>query len=169
MVSALEQEELLEALPGDFDWSLLLPLIIRKRLNDDVGIVPAEVMNEYWGFYLVTELEGAGGVRGTSEPAGDVTVVANPLAARSFVEIFVADVALLRIIEPINIDRSHLHPLLSRQELDQLRLNLLKGIEKFFSRIIRMQNLDIVKFLCIWHATAKDDLVRETGGPVFLI
>ena len=46
MLSPLEQEELLEALADDFDWSLWLPLIIRKRLNQDVGIIPADVMEE---------------------------------------------------------------------------------------------------------------------------
>ena len=129
MLTPLEHEELLEALADDFDWSLLLPLIIRKRLNNDVGIVPAEVMEKDRDFDLVAELEVAGGMRGTSEPAGDVTVVAHLLAARSIVEFLVADVALLRILELIDITRSHLDPLLSRQELYQLGLDLLKGIE----------------------------------------
>ena len=76
MLAPLEQEELLKALGDDFDWSLLLPLVIRKRLNDDVGIVHAEVMEEDRDFDLVAELEVAGCVRGASEPAGDVAVVA---------------------------------------------------------------------------------------------
>ena len=32
-----------------------------------------------------------------------------------------------------------------------------------------MEYLDIVKFLCIWHVTAEDYLLRETGGLMFLI
>ena len=32
-----------------------------------------------------------------------------------------------------------------------------------------MVNLDVVEFMCIRHVTAKDHLVRETGGPMFLI
>ena len=59
VLAPLEQEELLEAMAEDFDWSLLLPLIIRKRLNDDVGIVPAEVMEEDRDFDLMAELEVA--------------------------------------------------------------------------------------------------------------
>ena len=129
MLTPLEQEELLEALADNFDWSLLLPLVIRKRLNDDVGIVPAEVMKEHRDFYLVTEFEVAGCVRGASEPAGDVAVVANLLSAWGIGELLVADVALLRIFEVVDIARCHLHPLLTCQELYQLRLDLLKGIE----------------------------------------
>ena len=56
-------------------------------------------------------------------------MVAHLLAARSIVEFLVADVALLHIFELIDIAGSHLHLLLSRQELYQLGLNLLKGIE----------------------------------------
>ena len=125
----LEQEELLEALADDFDRSLLLPLVIRKRLNNDVGILPAEVMEDHRDLDLVTKFEVAGCVRGASEPSGDMTVVAHLLAARSIGELLVADVTLLRIIEVVDIARSHLHPLLSHQELYQLRLNLLKSIE----------------------------------------
>ena len=32
-----------------------------------------------------------------------------------------------------------------------------------------MENLDVVEFLCFRHDTAEDHLVRETGGPMFLI
>ena len=32
-----------------------------------------------------------------------------------------------------------------------------------------MENLDVVEFRSIWYVTAEDDLVRETGGPMFLI
>ena len=56
MLSPLEQEELLEALGDDFDWPLLLPLVVRKRLNDDVGIITPEVMEKDRDFYLVAEL-----------------------------------------------------------------------------------------------------------------
>ena len=78
---------------------------------------------------LVAELEVAGCVRGSSEPARDVAVVAHLGATLRISEFLVTDVALLRIFIMIDITRSHLHPLLSRQELYQLRLNLLKGIE----------------------------------------
>ena len=32
-----------------------------------------------------------------------------------------------------------------------------------------METLDVVEFICIRPGTAEDDLVRETGGPMFLI
>ena len=86
-------------------------------------------MKEDRDFYLVAELEVAACVRSASEPAGDVTVVAHLLAARSIGELFVADVTLLRIFIMIDIAMCHLHPLLHCQELYQLRLDLLKGIE----------------------------------------
>ena len=60
-------------------------------------------MEEDRDFALVAELEVAGCVRGASEPARDVAVVTHLLAARSIVEFLVADVALLRIFELINI------------------------------------------------------------------
>ncbi len=85
-------------------------------------------MKEYRDLYLVSELQVTGCVRGASEPARDVAVVAHLLAARSIVEFLVADVTLLRIFEVVDIARRHLHPLLLRQELYQLRLDLLKGI-----------------------------------------
>ncbi len=98
-------------------------------MNDDVGIIPAEVIAEHRDFNLVAELEIARCVRCASEPARDVRVIAHLLAAWSIGEFLVADVTLLRIFELIDIAGCHLHPILSRQELDQLRLNLLKGIE----------------------------------------
>ena len=86
-------------------------------------------MKEHGYLDLVAEFEIARCVRCASEPAGDVTVIAYLLAARCIVKLLVANIALLRIFELINITRCHLHPLLSRQELYQLWLNLLKGIE----------------------------------------
>ena len=32
-----------------------------------------------------------------------------------------------------------------------------------------MENLDVIEFRSIWHVTAEDYRVRETGGPMFLI
>ena len=69
MLTPLKEEELLETLADNFNWSLLLPLVVRKRLNDDVRVVSPEIMEEDRDFNLVAKFEVALSVRGASEPA----------------------------------------------------------------------------------------------------